>query len=733
MSDAWPPSMIRDAFPTIPARDVAALFPGIFPDSPVAELLQSDDPSPAFESVADWILRHPSFCLGSTLPGLWLARDDAIQVRVLPGRVASALARLSVTVWGDVIELTPSVLLDIRGFGEGSLRTFLAEAARTATEACSHAHPPARPPVIDAFEARRFSPRAAFRTAMFRQVVEWAAREDRATTLGEVLAACSAPHCPQDIAELCEALRVTSVAEVFPAAGHGDPLADLVDDLLGVLDRRGHTIFLGRISLNHCRTLDDLATEIGVSKERVRQLSVRAEERVRAALATHRFAPVNWRAHALRVALGTAVPADGVYLAEATGRAMEGVPEPVRERVLDLLLWLAGPYSLSPTNWLRAGELPGPELIDACADESGRVDMDSVRQRLSNSGLLSAVHEDWLDRVGRVRNVEDTWLVWSGTVADKAVRLLEMWGRPATPDEIVAAIGEGYEARSTRARLYEDERLMRVDMTRVGLRCWGMEEYSSIAEEIDQELDRRGGTADLDHLAGTLVERFGIRENSVKFYMNAPMFVVEGGQIRRRTSADPFDPVAPVTATAGCYLLSPDTLVWRLEVNADTLRGSGRPMPAPIAAWLGVMPGGRRALAAAAGTVNVTWPMTSTAGPALGSIRSLVVQAGADAGDQVLIRFRRDSGTVELTRIDAAEVSAAQGMRRLSLLTGIQNGEGERTVLRELGQALATQASAAAVSGALRRRGESELATLVPADDDSPDLDVAIDALRGLL
>src|SRR5689334_9771505 len=125
MSDARPPSTIRDAFPTIPDGDIAALLPGIARDAPVGELLQSDDPSPAFEAVADWILRHPSTCLGSTLPGLWLARDEAIRVGHLPGRVASALARLSVNVWGEVIELTPSVLLDIRGFGEGCLRAFL--------------------------------------------------------------------------------------------------------------------------------------------------------------------------------------------------------------------------------------------------------------------------------------------------------------------------------------------------------------------------------------------------------------------------------------------------------------------------------------------------------------------------------------------------------------------------------------------------------------------------------
>jgi hypothetical protein len=168
------------------------------------------------------------------------------------------------------------------------------------------------------------------------------------------------------------------------------------------------------------------------------------------------------------------------------------------------------------------------------------------------------------------------------------------------------------------------DRFMRLDMTRVGLRSWGLEEYSTIAEEIDEELVRRGGTTDLGDLVNTLVARFNLRELSIRVFVNLPMFVLEGNTIRRRTSADPHDTVPPVIDTADGYLLGPDALAWRVEVTSDTLRGSGRQMPAAIAAWLGVMPGRRRSLSAAGGTVSVTWPEASATGPRLGSIRFLV-------------------------------------------------------------------------------------------------------------
>ncbi len=244
---------------------------------------------------------------------------------------------------------------------------------------------------------------------------------------------------------------------------------------------------------------------------------------------------------------------------------------------------------------------------------------------------------------------------------DKAARLLEVWGEPATPEEIVNAIGEGHDVRATRSRLFEDERFMRVGMTRVGLRSWGLEEYSSIAEEIDRELERRGGTADLGDLIVTLVTRFNLREASIKVYLNAPMFVLEGDTIRRRTSADGQDPVPPVTETASCYLLGVDALSWRIEVTTDTIRGSGRQMPAAIAAWLGVMPGGRRSLTADDAVVSITWPETSATGPALGSIRFLVERVEAREGDLVLLLFKRDEGTVGLTRIDAPAVNLRRG------------------------------------------------------------------------
>lgn len=696
--------------------------------------MRSAEASAIFESVANWMLRHPATSLGTMLPGLWLVREEPIESAELPARIVSAIARCDMTVWGELLEVTPSHLLDIRGFGEGSIQHFLAVAVRIAAMACCREQPPARAPTVDVFEDRRFPPRPDCQTLQLRRLVEWGVNEARATTFGELLAACSQDQIPDDIRLILNALLVTPLPDVFPESPPVQSLESLVDDLCGMVDLRRQSMFLARISLNNPRILEDIATEFEVTRERVRQLFARAEERIREGLATPRFAPIGWRAHTLRTKLGIAVPADSPVLNDTIEHVLKGVSVAGREQVLDFLMWLAGPYTWdSSRSWLRRGELLGPNVIHAFADQSGRVDMERLAQYLSQSGLLPSVHAKWLRHVGRLKNVDGNWLLWEGSVLDKAARLLEIWGRPATPEEIVNAIGEGHGVVATRQRITEDERFMRVDMARIGLRSWGMEEYSSIAEEIEQELEHRGGTADVGDLVATLVARFNLREPSVRSYLNAPMFVLEGDTVRRRTSADPHAPVPCVTETAGCYLLGPDVLAWRLDVNADTIRGSGRQLPAAIAAWLGVEPGARRSLAAKGGAVSVTWPETSMFGPALGSIRFLVERAEARAGDSVLLCFNRHEETVGLTRIDTTTANAASGLERLALITGIPNGDGKEAFLHNLGVALGVRGTPAAVRAAPRSRGESTLAALVPVESASPDLDAAIESLGGLL
>jgi hypothetical protein len=707
---------------------------GLRIDDSIESLKDFDCKELVYESVADWLMRNPSMMLGVVLPGLWLVRDDDIGAALdLPARSISALARHSIAVWGDLLEMTPSFLSDIRGFGEGCMQCFLKLAVGTSVEACACQRPPSRLPTVNVFEALQLPPLPKFRTAQFRRLADWGVNEAGALTLGDLFVVSSEDNVPEDLVLIRDAIRATRLSELFPGISRHESLESLLDDLCGVLDQRSRTIFLGRIALTHFRTLEDFAIEMGVTRERIRQLAVRAEKRIREALEMPRFVPVGWRAHRLRKMLGIAVPICSPHFEEASQYVARDVSELARERVVDFLLWLGGPYSRNTaTGWLEAGIVPGPKVIGDFSDARGRIDIERLREYLTGCGILAPVQPAWLEQIGKIRKIDGHWLLWTGTVCDKAARLLELCGQPMTPDEIVSAIGEGHDVRASRCRFLEDERFMRTDMTRVGLRAWGLEEYSTIAEEIEQELDRRGGTADLADLISTLASRFNLRESSIKNTVNVPMFVLEGNTIRRRTGMDAHAPIPPVTETPGSYLIGPDAVMWRVDVTHDTLRGSGRPLLPSIAGWLGLLPGGRRSLVAGDVTVNITWPETSVMGPSLGSIRSLVEKAKAKEGEQVLLRFRRDEGTIDVQRIDSSAASSVHGLERLSLLTGIPNGSGETRLLSDIGLAIGAQGTRAAIIAALKRRGEPELAALVPGESASPELDEAIDALKDL-
>lgn len=213
MSNPQPLCTIRVAFPLIPTEALAGLIAGLTVHDPITSLAGSPA---AYESIADWMLRHPAVCLGTSLPGLWLARDEEIQSATLPVRIITALAKQGITVWGEVLDWTPSFLFDIQGFGEGCLLSFLTTAVQVSAEACGREMPPSRAPLLDTFEPRCLPPSSSFRLTEFRRLVDWAVNEAHAITFDDFVLAFSSPQPPEDISLLFGDLRSTRLRDVIP-------------------------------------------------------------------------------------------------------------------------------------------------------------------------------------------------------------------------------------------------------------------------------------------------------------------------------------------------------------------------------------------------------------------------------------------------------------------------------------------------------------------------------------
>ena len=133
--------------------------------------------------------------------------------------------------------------------------------------------------------------------------------------------------------------------------------------------------------------------------------------------------------------------------------------------------------------------------------------------------------------------------------------------------------------RGIRSRLLDDDRFVRTDRFRLGLRRWGVEGYTGIVDEIEEEIERRGGEADVEELVHKLTKQFDLRASSVISYTTVPRFVVDKGRIHVRRADEPFVPNKTLFDEAHAFLLDHDRCSYRVRVDRDILRGSGRSLP----------------------------------------------------------------------------------------------------------------------------------------------------------
>ena len=430
-------------------------------------------------------------------------------------------------------------------------------------------------------------------------------------------------------------------------------------------------------------TLEAIGQAYGITRERVRQLQRRTERRVRRLIEDAPAA--SELAAALPDRLGVAFPLSG--LAEVPELAALAAPEPgltaeERAELWRAAVWSAG-YSLAVKRADAAGEgwalRPGvtPDallgILRERAASTGRLALRDARATLATASVSSSVAAALLDETPEgMKRFGETFLPWPPSLTDKAEVILRWLGRPASDEEIFRLIDEPRSHRGFRNRLTEDRRFVRTDRSVFALRAWGMPEYLGISDEIVAIIERGGGEAAMADIVADITDRFSVAESSVRAYANAPRFVSQKGRVRVRTDEPVKLDIPDALTVAGAYRPSPDRLRFLLDVIRDTLRGSGRMVPAPVAAALGVGPGEERLFESETGArVRISWRMSSPSGPNIGSVKSFAEGTGAVLGDRLALDFDTARGTVEATRVPAG----AAGAERLRLTLGEDAGD----------------------------------------------------------
>ncbi|WP_433350577.1 sigma factor-like helix-turn-helix DNA-binding protein [Microtetraspora malaysiensis] len=483
------------------------------------------------------------------------------------------------------------------------------------------------------------------------------------------------------------------------------PIPEIIDEVFAKLDDRQRAIARDRLYAEQRVTLDELAQRFSVTRERIRQIERDLRDHVESWLASPDAAPLTAHLNWLRGRLGSAVPADDLAAAVPWHRAELATLEIPAWRFLRTLL--SGYDQVD--GWLIAGG------ADELREKTRQLFADGPRplaeavSLTAQLGIREDVAERWLAAVPHLRVLEEHVVPWPRSVNDKAEAVLAVAGTALSPEEIQARIGEDYSLVGIRNQLTADDRFLRLDRNKYGLRRWGGEEYLGIREMITREIERAGGEASVSTIVNNLTSRYEVSESSVRAYAGGPGFErTQRGWIRvaGQEQAEPYQPRRDVSMTRRCFR-SRDGRWWhRVDVNPEHLRGSGSPLPTGFAAHLGMAPGGQLTASTPSGDVVISWHNQ----PTMGSIRPVLAGYNASEGDHVFLTVS-DGGELLTRFLPAAAPGLAPLNRGLHLIGYTAPVASEAEGLRLIGARIGLPEGAARdeIMARLRERGDRDI------------------------
>ena len=533
-------------------------------------------------------------------------------------------------------------------------------------------------------------------SSCLKEFSEWAISETDAVTLGSALSSVSqSPYSPAAWRGLSE-IKLSDVVEPTPHP------YESIDLWVSSLSERERGVFLNRIAcVDGKSTLQELANDLGVTRERVRQVEKKLVRKFESHMRRSSGAAVHWRAETIRNFVGVARP-----LVEVEPLLL---PRSGQLDYRDVLLTLAGPYDIRG-KWLllrSATEADPTTGIIVNLDEFGFIDQQSASAELSNWGLPSSLHKEWLLDTGKFKEFNGKLARWDVGIGDKVVAGLADLGQPATVDEILDHIQSDRTRGSAVNAISWDPRIVRVNLTQFGLTSWGVIEYVSISSTIRDLIVSSGGSIQLNNLVSTISKEFGAAESSVKAYCGVPMFVLENGwvSLRQDLSTFRYETYSPRNSR-GVFRLKFGRVCFLLEVNEELLRGSGRPLPPVVAALLDMAINDELVFCYTSDiSVTLTYPEASIS-PSIGSLRPLSETVGAKLGEYLTVILDKKKMSVQCFVTDITNI--IPGWELVAQLTGVDIEDHLN------GLAAALDCKVGEVRVLLKERGDVVVADAIP-------------------
>lgn len=378
--------------------------------------------------------RWTDVTLASLFPGATLAGDGAV-VAGSP-RLSALLGRHRADRWAAVLALTV-----------GEIEGWCDVGPKTVAEMLAMAFERSLIGVRDAGRAGAAGDAVKDLVKLLRH------QGDAARALRAAIAAVANGNHPADVVQAAE--RLLRMADADPAPV---PLRAVLDELSAAAGAaRDLTVFVHReLAIRDRESAAQLGRRLRLSPERIRQLTVRAADRIRAASAE--AAPgLDDGIAALRERLGAVAP-----VSEADRVTVDVGAGPTSTTAGLLALWLAGPYRPVPSapGWLALDPQGIGRRTRRRLSEDGGVRLAAeMREELAALGVVGTHRDGWIAACGAVV-VEDMVVSTAGSAGTVLERLLFATGRACTPAELAARAGGVLDETEARSVLARDRRFL---------------------------------------------------------------------------------------------------------------------------------------------------------------------------------------------------------------------------------------------------------------------------------
>lgn len=557
--------------------------------------------------------------------------DEPIDFSIFDTRTRNYLKRYKFRTWGHLGQLTDETMFAAPNIGEFSVNRINAVLGQYGLAVLSRIN------AATALDSLENSPGHGLPDPKTLPAFEWTRIYTDEKTLRSLFHVCQdMKEAPAEAVEAMEILLSTPAQSLF---GHEAPLlSDLIDELLSEVGNS--EIVLARECSQERKPFRQMGVERGVTGESIRRMIARSTKSLHEALKTRKYRCIRWSIQVLKDEFGLAIPIDHSKVEQWQAR--------LGDYKFEFLRWLAG--YVHQGHRLQIGRSAWTELrelVDDAIGEKWLVEAEDVLQEVKHfvrpdvALRILTDSGDWRD------NGDGRLVKWTGTIMDKAERVIRMTGKPMTPKELKEAIGHGSIGSF---KNWQGSNLIRVDKHfRLAPRDWGMEQYEGITTEIHQRIERGGGVASVKAMIEEFVEDFGVRERSVRAYLDSGPYVILGDEVRHLNDRS----YTPRNVSGLRYSVRiGDKWGQRFVVSEANMKGHSFNLDRDIAAHNGLKPDDSLLVPvycanSVVGEASLIWRLSNLNGTVdVGRLSSVLVRLEINTGDKITIVVTPESTSI---------------------------------------------------------------------------------------